>query len=192
MLWTDLEKALLQPREEIVVDLFEAIAQRHSYREGFTDAPVPRDDLKKIVQAGIQAPSAKNEQTTSFVIVDDPDLLARIARLVDRPICRTARAMIACVADPRPVLEEISFAVEDCAAAVENMLLAITALGYASVWIEGPLRFDDRSAQIGRLLGVPADKTVRVLLPLGVPAQAGRQKEKLPFERRAWFNQYGG
>jgi len=174
------------------VHLFEAIAQRHSYREGFTDAPVPREDLKKIVQAGIQAPSAKNEQTTSFVIVDDPNLLARIAQIVDRPICHTAKAMIACVADPRPVLEGISFAVEDCAAAVQNMLLAITALGYASVWIEGPLLFDNKAAQIDRLLGVPGDKTVRVLLPLGVPAQPGKQKEKLPFDRRAWFNRYGG
>ena len=54
------------------MDLFDAIAQRYTYRGSFTPAPVPRDDLVKIVQAGIQAPSGKNEQTTSFVIVDDP------------------------------------------------------------------------------------------------------------------------
>ena len=173
------------------MDLFDAIANRYSYRGGFTDAPVPRDDLVKIVQAGIQAPSAKNEQTTSFVIVDDPGLLGQIAALLDRPVCGTARAMIACVIDPRPVLGPISFAVEDCAAAVENMLLAVTALGYATVWLDGVLRRDDLAARIGRLLGVPQGKTVRVLLPLGVAASPGRPKEKLPFAARAWFNRYG-
>ena len=175
------------------MDLFEAIAKRHSYREGFVpDAPIPREDLKKIVQAGIQAPSGKNEQTTSFVIVDDPQLLARIAQIVDRPACNTAKAIIACVTDPRPVFEGISFAVEDCSAAVENMLLATTALGYATVWLDGALRFNHVAERLGELLGVPEDKTIRILLPLGVPAQAGAQREKLPFDRRAWFNRYGG
>ena len=174
------------------MELFEALAKRHSYRGPFTDAPVPREDLRKIVQAGIQAPSGKNEQVVSFVIVDDPELLRRVAAVVNRPVCNTAKAMIACVADPRPVFEGFSFDREDCAAAVENMLLAITALGYASVWLDGVLRVNQVAEKVGQLLGVPAGKTVRVLLPLGVPAQPSVQKEKQPFEKRAWFNRYGG
>jgi nitroreductase len=173
------------------MDLFDAIAKRHSYRGSFTDAPVPREDLIKIVQAGIQAPSGKNEQTTSFVVVDDPALIAQIADLFNRPVCSTARAMIACVVDPRPVLPSLSFAVEDSAAAVENMLLAVTALGYATVWLDGVLRRDGIAARIGSLLGVPDGLTVRILLPLGVPAEPGQQKDKLPFSQRAWFNRYG-
>ena len=49
-----------------------------------------------------------------------------------------------------------------------------------------------RADKIAELLGVPADKTVRILLPLGVAAEPGRQREKLPFGQRAWFNRYGG
>jgi nitroreductase len=174
------------------MEVFEAIARRYSYRGPFTDAAIPRDDLRKIVQAGIQAPSACNEQVVSFVIVDDPALLRRIAEIVDRPVCATAKAIIACVADPRCVFQDISFAVEDCSAAAENMLLAITALGYASVWLDGVLRFHRVAERVGDLLGVPREKTIRILLPLGVPAQPGQQKEKLAFEQRAWFNRYGG
>lgn len=174
------------------MELFEAIARRHSYRGPFADVPVPREDLRTIVQAGIQAPSGKNEQVVSFVIVDDPELLRQIAAVVDRPVCNTAKAMIACVADPRPVFEGFSFDREDCAAAAENMLLAITALGYASVWLDGVLRVGNVAERVGQLLGVPQGKTVRILLPLGVPAQPGTQKEKLPFDQRAWFNRYGG
>ncbi len=173
------------------MDVFEAVSKRCSYRGEFTDAPVPREDLIKIVLAGIHAPSGKNEQTTSFVIVDDADLLRQIAGIVGKPVCHAAKAMIVCVIDPRPVLDDISFAVEDCAAAVENMLLAITALGYASVWLDGALRRESIAARVGRLLGVPDDRSVRVLLPLGVAAAPASQKEKLPFEKRAWFNRYG-
>jgi nitroreductase len=174
------------------MDLFDAIANRYSYRGAFTDAPVPRGDLERIVQAGIQAPSGCNEQVVSFVIVDDPQLIAEIAKIADKPVCYSAKAMIVCAADPRPVYQGISFPAEDCAAAVENMLLAITALGYATVWLDGVLYFEDRAARIGRLLGVPSERTVRILLPIGVPAEPGRQREKLPFSQRAWFNRHGG
>ena len=174
------------------MDLFDAFARRASYRGPFTDAPVPRVDLEKIVRAGLQAPSACNQQVTSFVIVDDPQILAEIRRIVDRPVCETCRAMIVCVADPRPVYENFSFAAEDGAAAVENMLLAITALGYASVWLDGVLRRDDRAARVAKVLGVPPSQQVRILLPIGVPAEPCPQKEKLPFDRRAWFNQWRG
>ncbi len=173
------------------MDVFEAVSKRYSYRGEFTDAPVPREDLIKIVLAGIHAPSGKNEQTTSFVIVDDPRLLGQIAQIVDKPVCHSAKAMVVCVIDPRPVLGNLSFAVEDCAAAVENMLLAITSVGYATVWLDGVLRSEDKAARIARLLAVPEDKSVRILLPLGVAAEPGTQKEKLPFEKRAWFNRYG-
>lgn len=176
------------------MDVFEAIAKRHSYRGPFLDRPAPPEDLRRIVQAGLQAPSGRNAQTTRFVIIDDPDLLRQIGLMhTTSEAMKQARAMIACIVDrePEPVYEGHSFQVEDCAAAVENMLLAITALGYASVWIDGWLRSDDRAAKIGRLLGLPDGKVIRIILPIGVPAENWPQREKSPFEARAWFNKYG-
>lgn len=174
------------------MDLFEAIAKRYSHREAFTDAPVPREDLVKIVLAGMRAPSAKNDQVTSFVIVDQPEQIQAVAKILDRPVCYAAQAIIVCVTDPRPVFQGISFAVEDCAAAVENMLLAITALGYASVWVQGGLRLGDTAERLGRLLGVPEGHQVQIALPLGVPAKLGAPAQRQSFEQRAWFNRWGG
>ncbi len=177
------------------MELFEAIAARHSYRGPFHDAPVPRDDLRRIVHAGLQAPSGKNAQTTRFVIVDDPDLVAQIRALPGaNTAMQQAAAYIACIVDvhPEATYEGHAFQVEDCATAVENMLLAVTALGYATVWIDGWLRLEHRARTIGDLLGVPADKVIRVILPLGKPREARPQQEKLPFEQRAWFNRYRG
>ena len=82
------------------MDLFEAVAKRHSYRGPFRDQSVPRDDLRRIVQAGLQAPSARNVQTTRFVIVDEPELVRRIGSLhTTNPAVQTAPAMIACIVD---------------------------------------------------------------------------------------------
>jgi len=177
------------------MELFEAIAKRHSYRGPFKDQPVGQEDLRRIVEAGLLAPSGANRQTTTFVIVDDPEQVAAIAGMPGaNQAHREAKALIACIVDAAPegVYEGHSFHVEDCSAAVENMLLAVTALGYATVWIDGWLRKDDRAQAVGRALGLPAEKVVRVLLPIGLPAEARRQPDKLPFEERAWFNRYGG
>ena len=175
------------------MELFEAIRRRYSYRGPFEDRAVPREDLKRIVEAGLKAPSGKNGQTTTFVIVDDPVLLREIGGMhPENQALREARALIACIIDRQPeaIYEGYSFQIEDCAAAVENMLLAITALGYGSVWIDGWLRPERRAEKIGGLLGVPEEKVVRVLLPVGVPAGQGPRKEKKLFSERTWFNRF--
>jgi nitroreductase len=173
------------------MDVFSAIERRHSYRGTFTGKQVPRKDLEKIVQAGLQAPSGCNAQTTSFVIVDDPAIISRIGDIADNRVVRDAKAVIICLAEHRLVYNGVSFAVEDCAAAVQNMFLAITALDYATVWIDGALRVDDRAKKIAELIGAPGDKEVRVILPVGEPAEKGPRREKKPFTERAWFNHYG-
>jgi nitroreductase len=177
------------------MDFFDAVRSRHSYRGGFEPTPVPREDLLRIVEAGTLAPSGCNRQTTRFVVVDAPELLDRIRGMHPRnQAFQEARALIACVIDraPEAAYEGHSFVVEDCAAATENMLLAITALGYASVWIDGWLRVEGRAERIGELLGVPRDRVVRILLPVGRPTAPARPPEKLSVEERVGFNVYPG
>ncbi|HUU69369.1 MAG TPA: nitroreductase family protein [Planctomycetota bacterium] len=170
------------------MDLFEAIAKRHSYRGDYRNQPVPREDLQKIVQAGIVAPSGCNAQSTTFVIVDDAAVMEQVRQIV--PV--KSPAVIVCVVDPSPVYKGTSFEKEDCAAAVENMLLAVTALGYATVWLDGVLRTEGKAEKLAEVLGVPKGKHVQILLPIGVPTEQGTQREKKAFAERAWLNVYGG
>ena len=176
------------------MDIFEAIEKRHCYRGAFKDTPVLREDLQRMVEAGLKAPSGKNIETTRFVIVDDEDILATIRTM--HPANKAAQqcmALIACVIDKEPeaVFEGLSFQIEDCAAAVENIFLACTALGYSTVWIDGWLRRERRAEKIGQLLGVPEEKIVRIILPIGIAAEEYKQPQKKPFNDRAWFNRYG-
>ena len=53
----------------------ELIHSRHSFRGEYQAVPVKREDLIKIMQAGIDAPSGCNKQTTSFIAIDDSHIL---------------------------------------------------------------------------------------------------------------------
>ena len=173
------------------MDLFDAINTRYSYRGAFTDAPIPEADLRRILESAIRAPSACNKQGPRFLVVRDPDVLAAISQIVDRPVVHTAKAIVLLLADHREVYRGFEFGAEDCAAAAQNMLLAITALGYASVWLDGALRCEDVADQLAALLQVPSHLSVRILLPIGVPAEPGQPADRLPIEERVWFDHCG-
>lgn len=177
------------------MDLFEVIKQRYSYRDNYTQDPVSESDLKKIVQAGLDAPSGKNEQTTKFIIVNNEKKIKDMLEILPQKKCfDTAKAFILCIVDkiPEAIYEGFHFQIEDCSAAVENMLLAITALGYASVWIDGALRVNNRAEDLGKLFNIPEDKKIKIVLPVGVPQIEGPKKIKKSFKERAWFNSYQG
>jgi nitroreductase len=174
------------------VDFFELVARRHSYRGGFKPTEIPREHLEKILDAGIRAPSAMNAQTTRFVIIDDKKLVESIHSFGANPAIISATAFIVCITDrhPKPVADGRDFQAEDCATAVENMLLAITALGYASVWTHRWL-LDHNNDAIAKLINLPEEKAIRMFLPIGIPLEPPSQAPKLPFNQRAWFNSYG-
>lgn len=176
------------------MDVLEAIAKRYSYRGAFTDAPVPREDLERIVRAGLQAPSAGNSQTTSYVIVDDPAKLARLAEIIpnSEPI-RTAKAVLVVGVDRHdPHSERPDWGPVNYGASVENVLLAATGLGYATLWMEGWKRAPGAVEAVTKLVGLPPEIQVQVLIPIGIAAQPGTPREKRPFHERAWWNEYSG
>ena len=74
------------------MNTFEALTGRYSYRGIYQNAPVPREDLERIMQAGLDAPSGCNKQTTSLITVDDTEVLAKLQEIV--PKGKNAPAMI--------------------------------------------------------------------------------------------------
>ncbi|HPS55782.1 MAG TPA: nitroreductase family protein [Sedimentisphaerales bacterium] len=174
------------------MDFFDVVNDRHSYRGEFLPDKISREDLEKIVITGLLAPSGCNKQTTEFVIVDDEKLLEQIRELHTMPAVQTAVAVIICLIDrqPEPVYQNYSFQIEDCAAAVENILLAIAALGYASVWIDGALRVESKAERLCKIINAAPGKIARILLPVGKAAEKTSQSVKKSFAQRAFFNKY--
>jgi hypothetical protein len=118
------------------------------------DKAVPAEHLKKIVRAGLDAPSGRERRISEIVAITDTQKLAVIrAILPGRAFIATAPAFIAAIFEVRaqPVsVYAYTSEVEDNAAVAQNLLQAITDLGYASVWLDGLLRFESRAQRIGR------------------------------------------
>ncbi len=175
-----------------MMDTMQAMLERRSYRGKYLPDPVPRADLQAIMEAGLAAPSGCNKQTTSLIAVDDPQVLAQLHGVITPPVGETAPAMICVLTERIIAYRDRCFATQDYSAAIENMLLAITALGYESVWVEGHITDTD---QIGRkmadILGVPKEMELVCFLPVGKPAQEVKAPVKKAFHERAWFNGFG-
>ena len=169
------------------MDTYETLATRYSYRGIYQNTPVPRQDLEKIMQAGLDAPSGCNKQTTSLIAVDDPALLAKLQAIV--PKGKTAPAMICVLTRKIIAYKNRSFYIQDYSAAIQNMLLAIHAMGYASCWIEGNITDVDRIGdKMAAILGVPDEYQLVAFLPVGIPAEETKRVSKQAFTERAWFN----
>lgn len=171
------------------MNVLETIKSRHSYRGKYKPTPVPREDLIKIMEAGLAAPSGCNKQTTSLIAVDDPAVLAQLRGVINPPVGETAPAVI-CVLTRRIIAyRDRCFAVQDYSAAIENMLLACVALGYQSCWYEGHITDKDRIGyKMAKILQVPDEYELVCFLPVGIAEGVPGEPKKMSFEERAWFN----
>src|SRR5512135_3121874 len=143
------------------MEAMEAIQKRRSIRK-FTGDIVPRVDLEKIVDAGRLAASGSNRQPWEFIVVTDREKIDQLT--VVGKWMREAGAIIAVVLDPYSLWWK-----EDGSAAIQNMLIASTALGYGACWVEGDAL--PREEEFKALLGVPAEKRLMALIPIGVAAE---------------------
>ncbi len=173
------------------MDVLEAIAKRRSYRGKYKQTPVPRADLCAIMEAGLQAPSACNKQTTSLIAVDDPETLKALRAVIDPPAAETAPALICVLTRRIFAYRDRCYSVQDYSAAIENMLLAVVSLGYQSCWFEGHITDTDRiNDKMAKILGIPEEYELVCMLPVGIAEGEPSLPKKKDFNDRAWFNSF--
>ena len=152
------------------MNALEAIGKRRSVRK-YTGEPIPGKDLEKIVDAGRLAATGSNGQPWDFIVVTDRAMIERLKVVAEW--MEKAAAIIAVVMDPSS-----RWWVEDSSAAVENILIASTALEYGSCWLEGYTL--PHEEEFKKLLGVPKEKRLLTLVPIGVPVEwPTREKRSL-------------
>lgn len=161
------------------MDALEAIRKRRSVRD-YTGEPIPRGDLETIVDAGRLAASGHNKQPWDFVVVTERDMIEQLK--VASLWMEKAGAIIAVVVDPSSRWWR-----EDSSAAVENMLIASTALGYGSCWLQGYT--EPREVEFKALLEIPREKRLLTLVPIGVPVQ-WPTVEKKPLDQVIHWERY--
>jgi nitroreductase len=151
------------------MDALEAIHTRRSIRT-FDGAPVSPEQIEVLLRAAMAAPSAGNAQPWRFVVVTDRAILDRIPDIHPyAAMARTAPAGILVLGDAS--LEKYpGYWVLDCAAAIQNLLLAARATGLGAVWT-GVYPTSERVAAFSRLFALPGHVTPHSFVVVGHPAQ---------------------
>ena len=159
----------------------DAIKTRRSIR-AFEPAPLSDGDLQEILTAAMYAPSAGDEEPWQFLVIDDRALLQRIPSVHPHAgMAPQAAAGILVCGDLR--LERYGgFWVQDCAAAVQNMLLAAHDLGLGSLWT-GIHPVADRVSGFQQLFSLPAEVIPFALVLVGKPAQTRPTPERFQTDR---------
>ena len=169
------------------MDYFEAVEKRYSHKEAFSPDTVPIEDLERIAKAGLAAPSGYNSQCVKLIILNGRDELQPLCDVAPTDGMRTAPTAIAVLTDSQAHSNQYNFELEDYSAAATQMLLAATALGYSSLWLDSPYFDEEKQKSARKVLGATDRYHLRVVLPIGLPATTGSRREKQPFDERVAY-----
>ena len=152
------------------MDCTQAIRARRSIRKFKPGAPIPKADIETMLEAAMMAPSACNTRPWEFFVVQDPAVKAKLHAI--HPFAgmleAASLAIVVCALPEAQTDVCEGFWPLDCGAAVENLLLQATALGYGSCWC-GCWPRQERAEDVARTIGA---KSVPVaLVSVGVPGE---------------------
>lgn len=147
----------------------ETLFSRRSIRK-FTAEQISEQTIQEILEAAMSAPSAGNQQPWHFVVIDDRILLDQIPSMHPHSLmCKEASIAILVCGD-LSLEKHVGYWVQDCAAATENLLLSIHALGLGGVWL-GIYPREERVVGFRKLLSIPEQVIPFALIPIGHPAE---------------------
>lgn len=162
------------------MDLREAILRRRSIRV-FRDKPVDVDAVEALKEAVLWAPSAGNLQSRFFLFVHDRDTREALGSCsYQQEIFESAPLVVVGCADDA-IMDRYGergrdlYALQDVAAAVQNLLLTAHAHGLGSVWVGA---FEP--GRVRRVLGLRPGLEPVAMVPLGVPAESPSAPERKP------------
>lgn len=147
----------------------QALFSRRSIRK-YTHDAVSEAAIKEILEAAMSAPSAGNQQPWHFVVITDRKILDRIPEFHPHSLmCKEARIAILVCGDPS-LEKHVGYWVQDCAAATQNLLVAVHAKGLGGVWV-GVYPREERVVGFRKLLNIPEHVVPFAVIPVGRPAE---------------------
>lgn len=148
--------------------VMDAILKRCSVRE-FTHQKISKENVKAILAAGMAGPSACNSRDWSFIVVDDKELLGKMADAngpAAEPLRGAALGVLVC-GDVKKAFEKAKeFWIIDGAIAAQNMILAAKGMGIGSVWL-GTWPQNEKMEHQTELFGLPEDQVPHSIIAFG-------------------------
>ena len=150
--------------------MIELLRTRRSIRK-YTGAPVDQRSIEVLIEALLRSPTSRNSKSWEFVVVDDPELLAKLSKTREHGSQHLHGAPLGIVVCADTTKSDVW--IEDCS--IASILVQVTAhaLGLGSCWIQIRSRnhTDTMTAEqyIRGLLGLPAHVKVESIISIGHP-----------------------
>ena len=158
--------------------VFENVLNRKSVRNYIKGKEVSDTQIETILKAGMAAPSARNIQPWKFIVVKDRNILNNLAeRQPYGKMLSNASFAIVVAGDMEKAGEHQDFWQQDAAAATENILLMVEALGLGAVWI-GVYPKDERVQITREELNMPQSLIPFNIISIGYPEKSEQPKDK--------------
>lgn len=163
------------------METLKAIHARRAIRK-FKDKTVPEDILKKILSAGMQAPSAHNEQPWQFVVVKEKETMKKMQELSPWLGMRDTAPVAILVCGDLNLEKAKGYWVQDCSACAMLLWMAAHDLGLGAVWC-GIYPREDRVKGFQKITGLPKNVIPLCLMPIGYPDEKKPKEDRYNPER---------
>lgn len=145
------------------------IFRRRSVRT-YSDKPISNDIIKQILTAGMSGPTACDKKTPEFIVMKQREVLKKIASFLPNGgfLAKAPCGILVCGNMTRAHSGELSYMLQDCSAAIENMLIAAAGLGIGTCWL-GVHPRPDRVENISKYFRLPENIIPVSVISLGYP-----------------------
>ncbi|MEE8886397.1 MAG: nitroreductase family protein [Eubacteriales bacterium] len=161
-----------------------SIYHRTSIRK-YEDRPVEKEKILEILKAGMQAPSAGDQQPWEFYVVTDAEKIRALSGSSPFAGCAAGAKAVIVPVYRKTGLKFPEFAQIDMSIAQENMWLMADELGLGGVWL-GIAPIKERMDNVRKILNLPDDVEAFSLFPVGYPADERKQENRYD-EKRIHF-----
>lgn len=172
-------------------DILDLIQSRRSVKK-FLPKFVSWDNIAKVIGAGRHAPSSGNLQNWKFIVIMEPDAKeSLIKHCYEQYELSSAGALIVVCGEPEKCERYYGekgvkkYTIQNCAAAIENMLLEAHSLGLGSCWVGA---YDEEEVKL--LLKIPEEVTVEGIVAIGYAQEIPEKPPKYPLETVVYFHQW--
>ncbi|MBU0456537.1 MAG: nitroreductase family protein [Nanoarchaeota archaeon] len=172
-------------------DILDLIKTRRNVKY-FLPKFVSWENISRVIDAGRHAPSCGNIQNWKFIVVMNPDSKQQLAELAHQQyeIIQAPVLIVVCSELEKAeryygVRGEKLYSIQNCAAAIQNMLLEAHSLGLATRWIGA---FNDD--EVKEMLNIPAEISVQAIIALGYAKEVPPKPPKFPLESLVFFGSW--
>jgi len=164
------------------LNTFEAIITRRSIRL-YKNKPVPDELFESILKAGMYAPSAMNLQPWEFMIFNNPETISRCNQAIphgESILKQTPAAILVC--GDNKTEQNTDYLVQNCSAAIQNILLQIHEIGLGACWI-AVYPIADVIKNLREIFNIPDYIIPVALISIGYPSEEKTAEERYKREK---------